>query len=283
MTIHNKIAARFTDLPARTISVLIAAPLVLLAVWTGGIFYQGLVGGVIILGMYEWLRLHQPTPSILCEGISQIGLLVVWWLCHIGYYGIACCTLTAIAAFSYMLYERANLENRAWVAFGLPYLGGAMIALMSLEEDWGFTFSDIQGDSRLTVLFLLLTVWAADTGAYAGGRIIGGPKLAPVISPSKTWAGFICAILSAMLIGFGFINFVPQVAGKGLPVLAAFMGIGAQLGDMFESYAKRKVGVKDSGNLLPGHGGILDRIDGLIAAAIMLALWRFALGIWSAI
>lgn len=277
------IKTRFTDLPARTLSVLIAAPLVLLAVWTGGLFYQGMICVVALLGMYEWLRLQQPTPSIVCEFISQGGLLIVWWLAYIGFYGFACLALVAIAGFSYSLYERANLENKTWIVFGLPYLGGSMLALMSLENDWGYVFSSIPGDSRMIVYFLLFTVWAADTGAYVCGRIIGGPKLAPVISPSKTWAGLFGAIGAAALVGLVFIQFVPQVAGAALPILAAFMGVGAQLGDMFESFAKRRAGVKDSGRLLPGHGGILDRVDGLVVAAIMLALWRFAVSFWSAI
>lgn len=271
-----KIASRFTDLPARMLSVVIAAPLVLLAIWANGFFYDALIGVVIALGMYEWLRLQQQNPSILCEGLNMLALMGIWFLCHADLYGLACALLVALSAFSYTLFKRANLENADWVAFGLPYLGGALIALIALGHETAT-------DNSHAIFFLLFTVWAADTGAYVSGRVIGGPKLAPVISPSKTWAGLLGAIVAAALIGVIYEHYQPGLLSTGLPVLAGFMGVAAQLGDMFESYAKRRAGVKDSGRILPGHGGILDRIDGLIVAAIILAIWHFAGQFFSAI
>jgi phosphatidate cytidylyltransferase len=121
------------------------------------------------------------------------------------------------------------------------------------------------------IFFLLALVWASDIGAYAFGRLIGGPKLAPALSPNKTWAGALGGLGCAMLTG------VAAAALTGAPVLpvvgvSVVVAVAAQLGDLAESYAKRRFGVKDSSHLIPGHGGLLDRIDSLLAAALALAL-----------
>jgi len=121
-------------------------------------------------------------------------------------------------------------------------------------------------------------VWSTDIGGYVAGRTIGGPKLAPRISPNKTWSGFAGAIVGAVIFG----GLVALLFGAEMPLLAgAFAGvlaIVAQMGDLFESAIKRKFGVKDSGRLIPGHGGMLDRVDGLIAAAPVLAVFHSTLG-----
>ncbi|HKT75921.1 MAG TPA: phosphatidate cytidylyltransferase, partial [Sphingobium sp.] len=127
------------------------------------------------------------------------------------------------------------------------------------------------GTSGLLLAFWALSlVWATDVGAYFAGRAIGGPKLAPRVSPSKTWAGLAGGVLAALVLGFLLHRFA------GLPIqLAAASGllaVAAQLGDLLESHMKRRAGVKDSGTLLPGHGGVMDRLDGVVAAAPLAAL-----------
>jgi len=128
------------------------------------------------------------------------------------------------------------------------------------------------------ILFLLLTVWANDIGAFVVGRGLGGPRLAPSISPAKTWAGFWGGITAAGLVG----GLVALVAGAQAPlaavVLGAVLAVVGQGGDLFESAIKRRYKVKDSGQLIPGHGGLLDRIDGLVAAAPVLALFQAVVG-----
>jgi phosphatidate cytidylyltransferase len=130
------------------------------------------------------------------------------------------------------------------------------------------------------VMYVLITVWATDIGAYVTGRVIGGPKLAPSISPNKTWAGLLGGMLCAALCSYVFIV---HLAEAGTPsgaliaaVFALLLALVAQIGDLFESAVKRHTGVKDSGSLIPGHGGILDRIDGLVFAAILAALVQFS-------
>lgn len=149
------------------------------------------------------------------------------------------------------------------MAAGLVYLVLATLALLWLRGD------DVAG--RGNMLFVLLVVWASDIGAYLVGRLIGGKRLAPSISPGKTWSGAIGGLLAAALVG----------AAEGFPagvIVAVGLGIVSQCGDLVESLAKRHAGVKDSGALIPGHGGLLDRLDGVLAAVPAAALLALALG-----
>jgi phosphatidate cytidylyltransferase len=157
-------------------------------------------------------------------------------------------------------------RNAPWIAFGLPYMAGSGLALVYLR-----TMPDaILG--RAHVYYLLVVVWGTDIGAFLTGRLIGGPKLAPAISPNKTWAGLFGGMALAAGLGYA----AAAVCGSGsLGVytgLAVVLAVVAQLGDLFKSFFKRRAGVKDSGQLIPGHGGVLDRIDGLVFAAMFLAL-----------
>jgi len=158
-----------------------------------------------------------------------------------------------------------------WLVFALAYVGLAALALWDIRTHWASPI--------YWTLLLLLIVWATDIGAYFAGRAIGGPKIAPRISPSKTWAGLVGGIVASMLviasmiaIYFNDINAIFErlwfIVALGLPVPVI-----AQAGDFFESGLKRAAGVKDSGALIPGHGGLFDRVDGLLAAAIFYALY----------
>jgi phosphatidate cytidylyltransferase len=129
------------------------------------------------------------------------------------------------------------------------------------------------------VLYLLVTVWATDIGAYAVGRLVGGAKFAPTISPNKTWAGVFGGIAAAAIFGtVAAWAFDANSIVTGF-VLAIALSVAAQLGDLFESWMKRRADVKHSGNLIPGHGGVLDRIDSLIAAAIVFAFFQALIGV----
>lgn len=159
--------------------------------------------------------------------------------------------------------QQKMLEKAGWIALAIPYIGGSGMALVSLRS--------INGDDGMYFTFYLLgTVWATDIGAFLAGRLIGGPKLCPKISPKKTWAGLIGGMASAGLIGYGVARGFDLTQPMMMAGLALGLAVIAQIGDFFESWVKRRSGVKDSGNLIPGHGGILDRIDGLMFAAIFL-------------
>lgn len=153
--------------------------------------------------------------------------------------------------------------KRGWAATGLFYAAAAQIAAILLRHDASFGFS--------ALLFVLLVVWATDIGGYFAGRGIGGPKLWVRVSPKKTWAGALGGLLGSLLVAAGFV-----AAGIGklssLLLLGAILSVVSQLGDLFESAVKRHFGVKDSSNIIPGHGGLLDRLDGFVAAIVLAAV-----------
>ena len=162
-------------------------------------------------------------------------------------------------------------RRAAWLAAGFIYLAPAAIALVRLRH--------VHLVGRWDMLFLVLVIWASDIGAYLVGRLVGGPKLAPAISPGKTWSGAIGGLIAAGLVGSG----VALWAGGRLPLLhcitiAVILGMASQIGDLLESWLKRQFGVKDSGRSIPGHGGLLDRLDGMLTAAPTAAVVAVATG-----
>jgi phosphatidate cytidylyltransferase len=154
-------------------------------------------------------------------------------------------------------------ERTGWVALGVVYAAAALAAsvLVRLDPVWGFS----------ALMFVLLIVWVTDIGGYFAGRGIGGPKLWPRVSPKKTWAGAIGGLVLSLGVAAGF---AAWGVGRLLPllVLAAVLTVLSQLGDLFESAVKRRFGVKDSSHIIPGHGGLLDRLDGYVFAIIAAAV-----------
>lgn len=165
----------------------------------------------------------------------------------------------------------------AWFVPGVIYLiiaGGCLIWLRGVN-DTGF----------IVVCWLFALVWGTDSGAYVAGTMIGGPKLAPRISPNKTWAGLIGGMITAAIIGYSaHVLFDLSNSAASIIILSIALAFLSQCGDLLESGAKRYFGVKDSGTIIPGHGGVLDRIDGLVAAAIGAGVARWAFqehsGLW---
>ena len=176
-----------------------------------------------------------------------------------------------IAAFAaLMLHEWWQLtrdKGPVWIAAGLVYVLLPCFALVWFREATGW----------IATLWLMVAVWASDTGAYLFGRVIGGPKLWPAVSPNKTWAGLCGAAFGAALIGL-IGSFVVPGADLRLVLAGAGIGLVGQAGDLFESHVKRRAGAKDSGTLIPGHGGALDRLDSLlfVAPAAAFVLWQVA-------
>ncbi len=161
-------------------------------------------------------------------------------------------------------------EGARWRAAGIAYVGVPCVCLIWMRS----IGIETEASAGLhIVLYLLFTVWATDIGAYFAGRSIGGPKLAPALSPNKTWAGLAGGMAAASVVGGICASFTPfPPSAVACMLSAAALAVIAQGGDLFESWLKRRAGVKDSGTLIPGHGGILDRIDGLIFATPALAL-----------
>ncbi len=247
-------------LTKRIASAAVMLPLALAAWWLGGAVFAMLAALAAYFMLREWLRF----PG---DGPKPMHLLYLWLplLLALGSMadGRAEWALALFAVFALLL--PAILRQRPlWALAGAIYVGLPCLCLVWLRGH--------PSDGRLIVLWLLAVVWATDTGAYAFGRLIGGPKLIPSLSPNKTWAGLGGGMLCAALAGGGIAATAPGLPWLVLGLFAALVAVVSQAGDFFESGVKRHFGVKDSGALIPGHGGALDRLDGLLFAAPFAAL-----------
>ena len=183
--------------------------------------------------------------------------------------GYAFAVLAALAAGA-MFVEWRNLTEGwgiAWTVGGFFYALVPALSLLWLRDRAG-------SEAIFLVYWVFIVTWTTDIGAYFAGRGVGGPKLAPLISPNKTWAGLIGGMASAGLAGWAWVDY--WKLSTTLIWLAPAFAAAAQGGDLFESWLKRRAGVKDSGTILPGHGGMLDRLDGLVVVAALTALCQLA-------
>ena len=244
---------RWADLRTRTLSAVVLGPAVVACVWYGGWFWFFLMALAAGLLMAEWCvmagRKGKPfaTATLQFVGPAAAMLLLV------GRPSWAVAALLVAGAICWLS------SHRAVLASGVLYIGFPLLCLAALRG------ADEAG--RNNVLFLVAIVWASDIGAYITGRLVGGRKLAPAISPGKTWSGAAGGLFAATVVG-GTVAVTLGAASPGYAALAAgLLGIASQFGDLLESWIKRHFGVKDSGSLIPGHGGLLDRLDGLLAAA----------------
>lgn len=260
-----------SNLTLRVLSSCVLAPLVLFAIYNGGVLFDAGIIIVLLLGMQEWLRMVGGGAH---KAIKVVAVWMVLGLLAFGAWNWL--AASAVAGFVLMLVlfvtaVRHKIEDAAWVMFGIPYLVGSGLALLYLRQEFS--------NGMALTFYLFLSVWATDIGAYAAGRLIGGPKLLPDVSPNKTWAGLLGGMVAAAVVGV----LVALASDASVPLYPFLFGlvlaVVSQLGDLFESFVKRRFGVKDSGTLIPGHGGILDRIDGLLFASAFMALFQSTTGI----
>jgi phosphatidate cytidylyltransferase len=176
-------------------------------------------------------------------------------------------SLLAMAAIAGATIFTLIVTRNRWLAAGIPYVALPIMALLWIR---------MQDNGLLLAFWALSLVWATDIGAFFAGRNFGGPKVAPAISPNKTWSGLIGGMVAALLLGWALASYydLPFQLAMASPGLALL----AQVGDFFESWMKRRAGVKDSGTILPGHGGVLDRLDGVVTSLPVAALLIWHLG-----
>lgn len=255
--------AKWGDLGVRAASAAVLIPAVLADVWAGGIWFHLFVALIGILMAQEWVNIvHKDNPlqfALHAAGAMCGALLPL----DIGLAGglLAIAVLTVVSAAAAW---REAPGGPVWRYLGVPYVSLPPIALVVLRDDPGYGVA--------AIVLVMLMVWAADTLAYFAGRIIGGPKLAPRISPKKTWAGMGGAMVGSAVAALG-VGMALGVPGLWLLlIVAALLAVVEQGGDLFKSAMKRRYGVKDSGRLIPGHGGVIDRVDGLVAVATAAAL-----------
>ena len=267
-------AKRWGDLRKRALSAMVLGPAAVACIWLGAEAFAGMMAAAVALLAWEWVHMcgrrvrvlpGMAVPlAVLAAGslavtghvrwalvVLGFGFLIAWWFAH-----RMAETLT---------------QPALRLALGVVYIGLAGIALIELRHD--------NEAGRFNVLFLFLVVWASDIGAYMAGRALGGPKLWPAVSPNKTWSGAAGGLLAAVLVALGAAQvFTPGAPTIAVVAVAALLGVASQVGDLLESAIKRHFHVKDSSRLIPGHGGLLDRLDGVLAAAPVAALLSLALG-----
>jgi phosphatidate cytidylyltransferase len=248
------------NLLMRVLAALVLAPLAIAIAYSGGWLWAALVA-LASIGLYvEWLMIVGLARKARVTA-SGVAALAIAGICLIAARLDAALIVLAIGLVAVAL---VSPERRSWTATGFFYAAAAEIAavLVRLDSNNGFVL----------LVFVLLVVWVTDIGGYFAGRGIGGPKLWPRVSPKKTWAGAIGGFVASLVVAVGF-----AALGLGktsaLLLLAALFSIVSQLGDLFESAVKRRFGVKDSSQLIPGHGGLLDRLDGLVAALVVAAIF----------
>jgi phosphatidate cytidylyltransferase len=262
-----------SNLRLRVQSAIVMLAVAGVCVWAGGFLFDLLILGVAGVMLLEYNALTAPgaardgTPGMPFALVAApIGVALI-----VAAYGwpIAGLLLLAVAAVPVSLFL-APMQDRAplWALIAPLYIGIPAIALIWLRQ---------QDDGVSWVLWLMGVVIATDIGGYAAGRTIGGPKLSPRISPKKTWAGLAGGVIAAGIIGLIAAPFL-GIGSGALLVLSAVLAVWEQIGDLFESGIKRHFGVKDSGTIIPGHGGVLDRVDGLLFVAPAVALIAAAVG-----
>ena len=255
-----------SSLRLRILSSLALAPVAIAAVWFGWPWLPLIIALAGAVMAWEWARLCR-AGELGASGAMLIGMvLTAIAAAALGELAVAIgLSLIGVAAVFWAA-RRERGGEAGWLAVGVCWIGlpCALLLWLARPEETG----------RATVLWIFAVVWATDIGAYAFGRGFGGPRLAPRWSPGKTWAGLIGGAACAALAGFVTASLIGAASALPLVLLSAGLAIVGQFGDLAESAAKRRFGVKDSSGLIPGHGGLLDRLDALLAVIPAVALLK---------
>jgi phosphatidate cytidylyltransferase len=258
-----------SELFLRVASAALLVPMALALIWTGGWPFAVLAAICAMLLLREWSVIVGAGGAHGLAVVSHAGVLAALLLAMLAKVGLAFALLAGLAVAVGLVGALRGRAAQGWVAGGILYAGLTGIVLILLREG---------EHGALLILFLFLVVWVTDIAAYFVGRRLGGPKLWRRVSPGKTWSGAIGGFLAALVVGYG----VALASGLSTPlgwvVASGLLSVFSQVGDLFESALKRRFGVKDSGRIIPGHGGVMDRIDGLVGAAILGYALALALG-----
>ena len=245
-------------------------PIALVAVWYGAMLFDALVAGAAATMAWEWGRLTLGTTRQRFDLYPAILAFLTVAVAGAAGYAAGVALFLAGALLLAMVSGAAAGAARIWAIGGFAWIILPCVGLVWIRND------PVAGG--ITVVWIMVTVWAIDTSAYVVGKSVGGPRLAPWISPSKTWAGLAGGVAAAGVVGLiaGF-----SVGGRhplGVMLIGVALALVEQSGDLAESFAKRRFGVKDSSGLIPGHGGLLDRLDGMLAVIVAVVLLDCGLG-----
>ena len=245
------------NLALRILSAAVLAPLAIFAAYHGGWVFVLFWGLAAVAVLWEWTTMVVGASHRLmfssCGGTIAIAGFLAWLGRPI--VAILMVGLGGLAAAIF-----APDERRAWVTAGIGYAGALLLAPVFLRADDMFGFA--------VIVLLFAIVWTTDVFAYFAGRALGGPKLLPVVSPKKTWSGAIVGAIGAILVALFVASLFGSFNRTAIIVIAFVLSVVSQCGDLFESWVKRQFGAKNSSHLIPGHGGVMDRLDGFWAAAL---------------
>jgi phosphatidate cytidylyltransferase len=247
------------NLRLRLISAGILMPIGLFLIWSGGVAAALIVTLLALIMFYEWTKLTKGErhsflywiPQLLLATSTFFLILQANEFAALFWIGLSC-----VIIFAHFLFRNQD----SWQALGLLYTLTFLTTLLLFRQSPELGFE--------SMLFIFVIVWATDSFAYIAGTLIGGPKLMPSISPKKTWAGFFAALIASAIAGFLLSWFFNLAQMPILILVALYLSVAGQAGDFFESWLKRRFHAKDSGKLIPGHGGLLDRLDSLVAASL---------------
>ena len=248
------------NLVLRIASAAVLAPLALAAAYFGGWFFTIFWTAAAIAIWWEWVQLVDPGGSKGTIATGSCALLLEALLAGTGHVVIA----LMIGALGALAVAITAAREARWVAGGLIYASAPLLAPVGIRADLEYGF--------LAVLFLFAVVWSTDIVGYFAGRAFGGPKLAPSISPKKTWSGALAGTLAAVACGLAVVHYGRNLSLAPVALVAIALSFFSQLGDLFESKFKRVFDAKDASSLIPGHGGVMDRLDGFIFASAVAVL-----------
>jgi phosphatidate cytidylyltransferase len=253
------------NLLTRVAAALVLAPIAIAVAYAGS-WWWIVPGTLLAIGLFvEWLTVVGSAREKRVIAAGVVALTVAGLCLGFARVELALVALGLGAAATALLSSR----QRGWTSGGFLYAGAAQMASVVVRLDSATGF--------VALVFVMLIVWVTDIGGYFAGRGIGGAKLWPRVSPNKTWAGAIGGFGASLVIALGF---AALDLGQAWPLLmlAAVLSVVAQLGDLFESAVKRRFGVKDSSHIIPGHGGLMDRLDGFVAAIVLASIFGLLRG-----
>jgi len=250
-------------LVSRVLVALVGVPVVLLIVWAGGWWLFALAAVAAVLALHEYaLMIRTLRPVILA---AYTGALLSLLGAQLGGLDWTAAGFLSTMVLAFLLHWIATTRQSATVAIAATVLGAAWVGLCLAHL---LLLREIPHDGKLATFTVLIAVWAGDIGAFFAGRLIGRHKLAPALSPGKTWEGFLFGTATTIFVAFVALYKEDYLSIPQSILLGAVIAVAAPLGDLFESALKRDMQVKDSGRLLAAHGGVLDRIDSLLFAAV---------------
>jgi phosphatidate cytidylyltransferase len=258
------------DFPLRLVSGVVMAIIAAGVIASGPIAFYGLVAVIATALSWEWGHLVRGTRFDAVTGLHMVVAAGSSALAAFGWPGLGV-LLVIIGAI--LVFVLTIGGPSIYSALGVFYAGLPAIALIWMRSDVHL--------GLLAIGYIVLVVVATDVSAFIAGRLVGGPKLWPLISPNKTWSGLAGAVAGSALAGGIYGYLVPVTSAPRLAMVGGLLAVVAQAGDLFESGLKRHFHVKDSSNLIPGHGGVMDRVDGLVAAALAVGLAALLVNIYS--